>query len=200
MTNLIKERHSEPEVPGEERLALDPLELGTIAAILLVFFLWGPQKIPELARMIGQARKEFDNATREFQSVTQSLTDVNNPLFAPSKPTPQLSQQGGGAHQGTSSSVSSSSPTPALPLQPTVVRTPVKTGDQLLIEAARKLGIPTQGKTREQIQLDIISMAQQKEPQPLPRSQPEAAQPATVASLPKMPTKDDTAGQSSSTT
>lgn len=78
-------------------MALDPLELGTIAAIIVVFFLWGPQKIPELARVVGQARREFENATKEFQNVTQSLTDQNNPLFAPTKPArslPQSSKQG----------------------------------------------------------------------------------------------------------
>src|SRR5260370_37744838 len=63
-------------------MALDPLELATIVGIILVLFLWGPQKIPELARMIGTARQEFDNATREIQSVANSIQDGTNPLFA----------------------------------------------------------------------------------------------------------------------
>jgi sec-independent protein translocase protein TatA len=162
-------------------LALDPLELGTIAAILLVFFLWGPQKIPELARVVGQARREFENATKEFQNVTQGLMDENNPLFAPSKPANSLSQ---------SSKQGATAPAAALPLRPTLVRgAPVKTGDQLLIEAARKLGISTQGKTREQIQQDIIAMAQKQQ-----KPQPEASAPV-VASPPASdsPSGDDSA-------
>jgi len=111
-------------------MALDPLELATIAAIILVFFLWGPQKIPELARMVAQARKEFDNATREFQKVSTSIQNGTNPLLAPLT-TPQ-------------SPASLPQPTPAgatsaLP-QPPAGYTAVKTGDQLLIEAAGGLG------------------------------------------------------------
>ncbi|MDA4117690.1 MAG: hypothetical protein OK455_05025, partial [Thaumarchaeota archaeon] len=43
-----------------------------------------------------------------------------------------------------------------------------KTGDELLIDAARKLGIFTQGKTREQIQEEIIKMAQAASPKAPP--------------------------------
>ncbi len=117
-------------------MALDPLELGVIAAVLLVFFLWGPQKIPELARAVGQARREFDNASKEFQRVSSSIQEGTSPFFAPSNP----------------AEVS------ALPQPPA----PAKTGDQLLIEAARRLGIQTQGKTREQIQEEIIAAAQRR--------------------------------------
>ncbi len=115
---------------------MDPLELGTLAAIVLVLFLWGPQKIPELARMVAQARKEFDSASREFQKLSTSIQNGTNPLLTPTTPPPQAA------------------PAPALPPSPT------KTGDQLLIEAARRLGISTVGKTREEIQEEIISMAQ----------------------------------------
>jgi Sec-independent protein translocase protein TatA len=153
-------------------MAFDPLELGIIAAIIVVFFLWGPQKIPEMARMVAQARKEFDNATREFQKVSTSIQDGTNPLLAsltspppppPAAPLPQPTQQG----------VRSAFP------QPPAGYTEVKTGDQLLIEAARRLGIPTQGKTREQIQQDIIAMAQRPsstgDPQPPPSKSDPAA-------------------------
>lgn len=126
-------------------MALDPLELGSIAVILLVFFLWGPQKIPEMARMLAQARKEFDNASREFQKVTADIQNGTSPLLASSSPAKQTAP---------AAAISPPAPKQALP-QP-----PSKTGDQLLIEAARKLGISTGGKTREQIQQEIIAMAQ----------------------------------------
>ncbi len=43
----------------------DPVQWIIIGVILIVIFLWGPQKIPELARALGRARKEFDNASKE---------------------------------------------------------------------------------------------------------------------------------------
>ena len=135
-------------------MALDPLELGVIAAVLVVFFLWGPQKIPELAKAIGQARREFDNASREFQKVSNSIQDGTSPFFASS-------------NQGTA---------PAALPQPQAAP---KTGDQLLIEAARRLGIQTQGKTREQIQQDIIASAQR--PNPSVGAQPGAEDPEKKA-------------------
>ncbi len=131
-------------------MALDPLELATIAAIVVVFFLWGPQKIPELARMVAQARREFDRASKEFQNVAVGLQNGTSPLLAtstPAKPAAALPQP---PLQEAKS---------AFPQQPAPAQG-AKTGDELLIEAARRLGIPTQGKTREQIQQDIISMAQ----------------------------------------
>src|SRR6266566_353100 len=102
-------------------MAMDPLELATIAGVIIVLFLWGPQKIPELARMIGRARREFDNATREFQNAANSIQNGTNPLFATLTSTsPSLPKPG----------AKSALPPPPPPPQA------VKTGDQLLIEAA----------------------------------------------------------------
>ena len=48
-----------------------------IIAIVLVFLLWGPQKIPQLARVIGEARREFDKASKEPEKLLsdRSITD-----------------------------------------------------------------------------------------------------------------------------
>jgi sec-independent protein translocase protein TatA len=54
-------------------MALAGWEWIVIAGVLIVFFLWGPNKIPDLARAIGQARREFDKASKE----------ITNPLEAP---------------------------------------------------------------------------------------------------------------------
>jgi len=145
-------------------MAMDPLELATIVGIIIVLFLWGPQKIPELARMIGRARKELDGVTREFQNAANSIQDGTNPLFATlTSPPPSQPPLPG---------VKSALP-PAPPPSPAS-----KTGDQLLIEAARKLGIPTQGKTREQIQVEIIALAQGKSGAEDPSPPPENDDPA----------------------
>ena len=44
-------------------VALGP-ELIIIFGILAVIFIWGPQKLPEVARSIGRARKEFEEASK----------------------------------------------------------------------------------------------------------------------------------------
>jgi sec-independent protein translocase protein TatA len=44
-----------------------------ILAILVVIMIWGPDKIPKLARALGMARKEFEKAQREFTNPTPEL-------------------------------------------------------------------------------------------------------------------------------
>ncbi|MBI3858793.1 MAG: twin-arginine translocase TatA/TatE family subunit [Thaumarchaeota archaeon] len=99
-------------------MAFDALEIIVIGVILVVIFLWGPSKIPELARALGRAKKEFDTASKEVGS--------------------SLSMDSG--------------PQPAAP----------KTGDQVLVETAREMGISTEGKTREQISREIVEKSGKK--------------------------------------
>jgi sec-independent protein translocase protein TatA len=48
--------------------------------IVVVIFLWGPQKIPELARALGRARKEFEAGTKEFEgAMTTGVTTPTAP-------------------------------------------------------------------------------------------------------------------------
>src|SRR3989442_6903178 len=58
-----------------QTMALDPLELIIIGVIVVVVLLWGPKKIPELARSLGLARKEFDQAKKVMQNPGTVLTD-----------------------------------------------------------------------------------------------------------------------------
>jgi sec-independent protein translocase protein TatA len=56
-------------------LALVGYEWLIVVGILLVVFLWGPQKLPELARSIGLAKKEFEKAAKEAStSISTSST------------------------------------------------------------------------------------------------------------------------------
>ncbi|MDV3278589.1 MAG: twin-arginine translocase TatA/TatE family subunit [Nitrososphaerales archaeon] len=96
-------------------MALDPLELIIVGVIVVVILLWGPGKIPELAKALGRARKEFEQASKE---ITGSVA-------------PTAQAVGG-------------------------VVAPTKTGDEILVETARQLGINTEGKTREQISQEIV--------------------------------------------
>lgn len=90
----------------------DPFQILLILGVLAVILIWGPQKIPELARSIGKARKEFDDASK-----------------------------------GLVQPMSSSSTTTSTP--------------DSLIDTAQKLGISTQGKTRQEISDEIVRLAKQ---------------------------------------
>jgi sec-independent protein translocase protein TatA len=64
-------------------MALVGYEWLIVLGILLVVFLWGPQKLPELARSIGLAKKEFDKAAKEVSSsTTQSPPPSQQPATA----------------------------------------------------------------------------------------------------------------------
>lgn len=90
---------------------MDATELIIIGVIAVVIFLWGPQKIPELARAMGRAKKEFDQASKEITSDASTSANTSRP----------------------------------------------KSGDELLVQTARELGIPTDGKTREQLSQEIVA-------------------------------------------
>lgn len=86
----------------------DPTNLLLILGVVVVILIWGPQKIPELARSIGRARKEFDDASKGLTNPT----GPNQPAISASDP---------------------------------------------LIDTAQKLGINTQGKTRQEISDEIVN-------------------------------------------
>ncbi len=89
----------------------DPFQILLILGVIAVILIWGPSKIPELAKSLGRARKEFDDASRGLMQPTST------------PPT--------------------DSPTP-----------------DNLVETAHRLGINTEGKTRQQISDEIVRNAQ----------------------------------------
>lgn len=50
------------------------IEWIVVAVIILVLFLWGPEKLPKIARSIGQAKKEFEKASRGQEEIPQQMS------------------------------------------------------------------------------------------------------------------------------
>jgi sec-independent protein translocase protein TatA len=92
-----------------------------IGVVAIVIIMWGPAKIPQFARALGQAKGEFSKASKEFNNAALTTENTPTPAAAPAP-------------------------------QPT---TAIKTKDELLLETAQKLGIPTEGKTREELSEEI---------------------------------------------
>ena len=92
-----------------------------IGVVAIVIIMWGPAKIPELAKSLGKAKGEFSKAQKEFTDAATAPATIytTTPVYE-SKPANTL-----------------------------------KSKDEMLLETAQKLGIPTDGKTREQISEEI---------------------------------------------
>jgi len=86
---------------------MDPLELVIIGVVIVVFLVLGPKRIPELARALGSAKKEFSAGAQSTPAATNTMAG------------------------------------------------PPMAGDDLMV-AAQRLGISTEGKTREQISAEIV--------------------------------------------
>jgi TatA/E family protein of Tat protein translocase len=121
-------------------LAIQGYEAITIVIIIAIIFLWGPQKVPEIARSIAQAKREFDKAAKEasslvdVKSVTNPITDsISKAITNPQTSTPEISQQA----------------TTQPPQDPVII-------------AAKSLGINTVGKTKEELATEIVNLTTKK--------------------------------------
>lgn len=71
----------------------DPIQLVIVGVVVIVFFMYGPKKIPELARALGQARGEFAAGSAKPTGLTglaNAFTSIASPPADPSRPDAQL--------------------------------------------------------------------------------------------------------------
>ncbi len=108
-----------------------------VLIIAVVIFLFGSSKIPQLARSLGQARKEFESGWKGISNeiMTASGTPAS-PQAVPQAPRPQ----------------------PVVPQAASVVTASPTRSSQVsdpLLLACKNEGIDTVGKTREQLASEL---------------------------------------------
>jgi TatA/E family protein of Tat protein translocase len=105
---------------------LGPMEIAFFLGIVLLLF--GPDKIPQIAKSVGKATKEYQRALKE-------VTDSGDSL---------MSEVKGGSTGLTETKTSAQEPK-------------VVNREQAIMEQAQLLGISTNGKTIDQIVDEILS-------------------------------------------
>jgi sec-independent protein translocase protein TatA len=175
-------------------MALDILEWGVIAIMGASILIWGPEKVPDIAKTLGRAKKEFDGATKQLQGITKELqTGINSGNFDIDSLSNALLGAGARASsvpgnlspgemaQAPAGSVVNIGPNGV----PTTTMAPKKSADQMLIEMAKSLRIDTQGKTREEVSQAIMERV--SSPKPDSASPVEDAQTTPAISLQPTP-------------
>ena len=117
---------------------MPPVGTLEVLVILIAIVLFGPRRIPELARQIGSALAEFRKASDGFM---RELTQVQSDEEA--KPLPRRPRRPGGPPKKVAEEKPAEPPPEPL------------TGEQIR-DAALKLGIKVDGKTDEEIRSEML--------------------------------------------
>jgi sec-independent protein translocase protein TatA len=71
-------------------MAIVGYEAIIVVAILVVLFIWGPQKLPEMARSIALAKREFEKATKEMTTLATTATTAPSTSTASTQQDPLI--------------------------------------------------------------------------------------------------------------
>ena len=152
-------------------------------------FIWGPEKIPQIAKQVASARKQIDVYTKQLGTVGKeiqtSMTTGNidnlGTVLSTIGATGQTTQAPPEAPPG--SIAAGGAPAPIVDAKPIAgaLAKPKPTtlsADELLIDMAKKLGISTQGKTRDELQNEIVQRSMSpNDPAPPPKASQAEEQP-----------------------
>jgi len=142
-------------------MALDLLELGSIALIGVAILIWGPDKVPEIAKTLSGARRDLESYTRQFQGLSQELStaagtgNIDSLMGTLTGIGERVSKDAGRAGGETAAATAEVAESP----------------DKMLLDMAKKLEIPTRGKTREEIQSEIVARASKGQATPVEATQ-----------------------------
>jgi TatA/E family protein of Tat protein translocase len=163
-------------------LLLQGSEWMIVIAIIAAVLVFGPDKIPQLAKQVGRAKAEFDKASNEAKSMmdsamksidteatkgssslNSSLSEITNSLTASAR---EMKSSFDSAVAAGAASV----PNPSPAAQATAAAQPAPTANEVdadaLLKLAHKMGVETDGKTRDEISEAIFAKAGSPSPKP----------------------------------
>jgi len=64
-------------------VAIEGMEWIVVGFVLLILFLWEPEKLPQIAKSLGKAKREFDTALRGIENeVKQTTSSITNDVIS----------------------------------------------------------------------------------------------------------------------
>ncbi len=131
-----------------------------LVVLAIAVMLFGPKKLPELARTIGEAMGEYQKATKQFENeVRKASTSVDKEITSATTVEPRKS--------GSAAQARPARPTPARPAgaqtRPVTTRPAAPASDAKVKEIAKNLGINTTNKTDAQLLREISIKTKKKE-------------------------------------
>ncbi len=118
---------------------MPPVGTMEILVILIAVILFGPKRIPEIARTLGAALNQLRSASDDLMRELTKEVDLEKPPLPKKAQETQLSPQRGHPAE-----------------KPAGEEVKALTHEQLA-EAARKLGLSVEGKTEDQLRAEIVS-------------------------------------------
>jgi TatA/E family protein of Tat protein translocase len=133
-----------------------------LVVLAIAVLLFGPKKLPELARTIGQAMGEYHRASREFENeMRKTTTAVDKEISTATRLEPKSPIQ-----KAPQAKPSSATPRPIPPRKPTSPTTtskpPSLAQSHKVKEIAQNLEIPTENKSDAQLLKEISSKTKMK--------------------------------------
>jgi|GEM_PF-698163 len=139
-----------------------------LIVLALAVMLFGPKKLPELARTIGEAMGEYHKATQQFENeVKKASTSVDKEITTSTNVEPRKTGPAPQAARPASTRPASAQTRPAAGKPVSPVSSPKATGasvpDAKVKEIAKNLGIDTANKTDAQLLREISIKTKKQE-------------------------------------
>jgi len=135
-----------------------------ILILVVLVLIFGPAKLPEIARALGEAMREFKKASSELEQAVQALDTPATTAAAGQRAPPAVAVTTPPAEPSTTTAATEAPAQSTSEITAEVPATPPSAGAEGqaysgLVEVAQKLGISTEGKSEDEIKGEILNRA-----------------------------------------